>query len=196
MIILTGAPQAALSKLVKEDGVHFLPLDEEGLPAPNNIAAIFNNYLPSKLTHAEYPALIPEGTSVPTIGNRALLVTYAWPESSPRYHRLSKFVREFFGKIDQFQEGSRHPKWREINVATEIPGWMRFKPAADWIAEDRKVAVSQSKVDTEPDGLKGILEQYLSEYAASTGQKALSDRERQILLYKFQQFLATQMSNR
>jgi TRAP-type uncharacterized transport system substrate-binding protein len=196
MIILTGAPQAALSKLVKEDGVHFLPLDEEGLPAPNNIAAIFNNYLPSKLTHAEYPALIPEGTSVPTIGNRALLVTYAWPESSPRYHRLSKFVREFFGKIDQFQEGSRHPKWREIAVATEIPGWMRFKPAADWIAEDRKVAVSQSKVDTEPDGLKGILEQYLSEYAASTGQKALSDRERQILLYKFQQFLATQMSNR
>src|SRR6202158_3741695 len=50
MIVLTGAPQAALVKLVKDDGVHFLPLDEQSLPGNNNIAAIFNNYLPSKLT--------------------------------------------------------------------------------------------------------------------------------------------------
>jgi uncharacterized protein len=192
MIILTGAPQAALVKLVKEDGVHFLPLDEQSLPGNNNIAAIFNNYLPSKLTHDEYPALVPEGTSVPTIGNRALLVTYAWPETSPRYHRLTKFVREFFGKIDQFQEGSRHPKWREINVAAEIPGWTRFKPAADWIAENRKMAVAQSNGGAQSAILKGILEQYLAEYTASTGQKTLSDSEREMLFSKFQQFLATQ----
>src|SRR5579872_4082149 len=32
MIILTGAPQAALAKLKKEDGVHFLALDQESLP--------------------------------------------------------------------------------------------------------------------------------------------------------------------
>ena len=32
MIILTGAPQAALAKLKKEDGVHFLPLDRRSLP--------------------------------------------------------------------------------------------------------------------------------------------------------------------
>jgi len=192
MIILTGAPQAALGKLVKEDGVHFLPLDEQSLPGNNNVAAVFNNYLPSKLTHDEYPALVPEGTSVPTIGNRALLVTYAWPETSPRYHRLTKFVREFFGKIDQFQEGSRHPKWREINVAAEIPGWTRFKPAADWIAENRKSAVAQSNGGVQSAILKGILEQYLAEYTASTGQKTLSDSEREMLFSKFQQFLATQ----
>ena len=192
MIILTGAPQAALVKLVKEDGVHFLPLDEESLPGNNNIAAIFNNYLPSKLTHDEYPALVPEGTTVPTIGNRALLVTYAWPENSARYHRLSKFVREFFGKIDQFQDGSRHPKWREINVAAEIPGWTRFKPAADWIAENRKMAVAQSNGGAQSAMLKGILEQYLAEYVASTGQKTLSDSEREMLFSKFQQFLGTQ----
>jgi TRAP-type uncharacterized transport system substrate-binding protein len=192
MIILTGAPQAALVKLVKEDGVHFLPLDEQSLPGNNNIAAIFNNYLPSKLTHDEYPALVPEGTSVPTIGNRALLVTYAWPETSPRYHRLAKFVREFFGKIDQFQDGARHPKWREINVAAEIPGWTRFKPAADWVAENRKMAVAQSNGGAQSAILKGILEQYLAEYTASTGQKTLSDSEREMLFHKFQQFLATQ----
>jgi hypothetical protein len=31
MIILTGAPQATLAKVKKEDGVHFLPLDQESL---------------------------------------------------------------------------------------------------------------------------------------------------------------------
>src|ERR1700730_18244084 len=105
MIILTGAPQAALAKLVTEDGVHFLPLEEQSLP-DHNVAAIFNNYLPIELTHDEYPALIPQGTSVPTIGNRALLVTYAWPENSPRYRRVAKFVDEFFDRIDQIQDGA------------------------------------------------------------------------------------------
>src|SRR6267154_6164942 len=33
MIILTGAPQVTLAKVKKDDGVHFLPLDQETLPS-------------------------------------------------------------------------------------------------------------------------------------------------------------------
>ena len=190
MIILTGAPQAALAKLTAEDGVHFLPLEEQSLPG-HNVAAIFNNYLPIELTHKEYPALIPQGTSVPTIGNRALLVTYAWPENSTRYHRVAKFVHEFFGKIDQFQDGARHPKWGEINVAAEIPGWTRFKPAADWITENRKVAMVENNGAPQSGNMTSVFEQYVSKYAASTGRKAVSNNERD-LLFKFQQFLYAQ----
>jgi TRAP-type uncharacterized transport system substrate-binding protein len=195
MIILTGAPQAALARLTSEDGVHFLPLDEQSLPG-HNVEGVLNNYLPIKLTHDEYPALIPPGTSVPTIGNRALLVTYAWPEKSPRYKRLVKFVQVFFGKIDQFQEGARsgarHPKWSEISLAGEIPGWTRFKPAVDWIAEDQKLAIAQPNGDPQSGNIKGLFEQYISQYAASKGHKAFSDNERQVLFDKFQQFLATE----
>jgi TRAP-type uncharacterized transport system substrate-binding protein len=194
MIILSGAPQAAMVKVKKEDNVHFLPLDERSLPG-RNVGAIFNDYLPIELTHEEYPALIPEGTTVPTIGNRALLVAYSWPDNSARHQRLAKFVREFFGKIDQFQDGARHPKWREINIAAEIPGWIRFKPAADWLAEHRKVALSREQLSpggqSQPN-LKQAFEQFVSEYAASRGQKAFSDSEREVLFGKFQQFLAAQ----
>jgi TRAP transporter TAXI family solute receptor len=190
MIILTGAPQAALAKLAAEDGVHFLPIEEQSLPG-HNVAAIFNNYLPIELTHKEYPALIPQGTSVPTIGNRALLVTYSWPENSPRYHRVAKFVHEFFDKIDQFQDGARHPKWGEINVAAEIPGWTRFKPAADWITENRKVAMAENNGTPQSRNMTSVFERYVSKYAASTGRKAVSDNERD-LLFKFQQFLNAQ----
>jgi TRAP-type uncharacterized transport system substrate-binding protein len=189
MIVLTGAPQAALVKLTAEDGVHFLPLDEQSLPA-RDTSKVLKEYMPSELTHEEYPALIPDGAPVHTIGNRALLVTYAWAESSPRYNRVAKFVREFFGKIDQFQSAARHPKWREFNAEVEIPGWTRFKPAGDLIAA-QKIARVQSSVVPPPQDVSTLFERY-TQYAAATGQKPLSDAERTALFTKFQQFLATQ----
>src|SRR6202035_2951170 len=83
MIILTGAPQAALAKLKKEDGVHFLALDQESLPK-HDLHDLFASYLPAEITHELYPNLVAEGASVPTIANRALLVAYAWPENSEK----------------------------------------------------------------------------------------------------------------
>lgn len=193
MIILTGAPQAALAKLRKEDSVHFLALDERSLPG-RNTAAVFRDYLPIELNHDQYPALIPQGTTVPTIGNRVLLVAYSWPENSVRYHRLARFVRDFFGKIDQFQDGARHPKWREINIAAEIPGWTRFKPAADWLAENRRsVALRDAVVASgaSAGNLKQAFEQFLVDYTASKG-RTLSDGERDVLFARFRQFLGAQ----
>src|SRR5258707_3820799 len=75
MIILTGAPQATLAKVKKEDGVHFLPLDQESLQN-HDLRDLFANYLPAEITHQNYPNLIAEGTSDPTIQNRPLLVAY------------------------------------------------------------------------------------------------------------------------
>src|SRR5260370_39641886 len=67
MIILSGAPQAAMVKVRKEDGVHFLSLDERSLPG-HDLHPIFAKYLPIELTHDEYPALIPGGVTVSTVG--------------------------------------------------------------------------------------------------------------------------------
>ena len=122
IMIVTGAPQAALAKLKKEDGLHFVPVDQDSLPGVDFTPALLE-YLPAEFTSKTYPNLVPEGTSVPTIANRALLVTYAWPEGSSRYNRVAKFVNEFFGKIDEFHSPSRHPKWAEINLWADIPGW-------------------------------------------------------------------------
>jgi TRAP transporter TAXI family solute receptor len=181
MIILSGAPQAAVIKVKKEDNLHLLPLDERSLPN-HDLHPMFAKYLPTELTHEEYPALIPEGSTVSTVGIRSLLVTYAWPENSPRYNRIAKFVREFFGKIDQFHDGSRHPKWEEISLAAEMPGWTRFKPAADWLAEHQSVA------------LKPAFDQFVQNNAPAS-QKGLSDHDRELLFVKFQQFLQSQITS-
>ena len=185
MIILTGAPQAALAKLKKEDGVHFLPLDQESLPK-HELHDLFASYLPAELTHDHYPNLVPEGTTVPTIANRALLVAYTWPENSPRYNKVAKFVDAFFSKIDQFNNTSRHPKWREVNLSAEMPGWVRFKPAADWLAAHRNQAVSANS----DSALKPAFDKFLQDYFASTGRKTLSTKEREVLFAKFEKYIA------
>ena len=192
MIILTGAPQAMLAKVKKEDGVHFLPLDQESLPN-HKLGELFANYLPADLTHEHYPNLIAEGTTVPTIANRALLVAYTWPEDSPRYKRVAKFIDAFFSKIDQFNNPSRHPKWREVNLSAEMPGWVRLKPAAEWLASHRNQAVSanpDNTLDQSSPELKLAFEKFMQKYASSSGQKTLSSSERELLFAKFMKVLA------
>jgi TRAP-type uncharacterized transport system substrate-binding protein len=192
MIILTGAPQVTMAKVKKDDGVHFVPLDQETLPN-HDLGELFANYLPADLTHENYPNLIPEGTTVPTIANRALLVAYTWPENSPRYKRIAKFVDAFFSKIDQFNNSSRHPKWREVNLSAEMPGWTRYRPAAEWLAAHRNQAVSAnpaSTLDQSSPELRLAFEKFMQNYAVSSGQKTLSTQERELLFAKFMKFLA------
>jgi TRAP-type uncharacterized transport system substrate-binding protein len=192
MIILTGAPQVTFSTVKSEDGLHFLPLDQESLPS-HDLQGLFANYLPAELTHQLYPKLIPEGVTVPTIANRALLVAYTWSEDSPRYKRLTKFVDAFFSKIDQFNSPSRHPKWREVNLAAEIPGWTRFKPAADWLANHRAqpvVASSYGTLDQSSPELRSAFDKLMENYVSSSGHKTLSPDEREQLFAQFVNFLA------
>jgi uncharacterized protein len=190
MIILTGAPQVTLSKVKKEDGLHFLPLDQESLPK-HDLRDLFASYLPAQLTHELYPNLVAEGTTVPTIANRALLVAYTWPENSPRYKRISKFVDAFFSKIDQFDNPSRHPKWREVNLSADMPGWVRYKPAAEWLAAHRNQAVTATsdRSASSPE-LKAAFEGFMQKYRSSSGQQTLSVKEREALFARFLKFLA------
>jgi uncharacterized protein len=176
MIVLTGGPQAALAKLRAEDGVHFLALDEDSLPG-HYLSAIRAEYLTIELTHKLYPNLIREGTSVPTIANHALLVSYAWPENSERYRRIARFVNELFGKTDQFNDGARHPKWAEFDVRTDIPGWTRFKPAANWIAAHEPVAAGN-----EPGNVQEIVEKVLENYKSPNGRKVISANEKDFII--------------
>jgi TRAP-type uncharacterized transport system substrate-binding protein len=187
MIVLTGGPQAALAKLRTQDGVHFLPLDQDSLPG-YNLSAIRAEYMSIELTNKLYPNLIPEGTSVPTIANHALLVSYAWPENSEKYRRIERFVNEFFGKVDKFKDNSaRHPKWAEFSVWTDIPGWTRFKPAANWLAASETVSASNDpgdakQGDAKPGDVKQIVGKLLEDFQTATGRKAISASEKEFII--------------
>ena len=36
-------------------------------------------------------------------------------------------------RYDIHVEGLDHPKWKEVNLAANVPGWIRFQAAQEWL---------------------------------------------------------------
>ena len=66
-----------------------------------------------------------------------MIIAYNWPKGSDRHRRIALFVDQFFSKFAEFQKPPRHPKWREVNLAAQVPGWKRFDAAEEWLARNR-----------------------------------------------------------
>jgi len=135
-----GKPVAFVQKFKKSDGVHLIPIE----PTVNNYEKLIDRYSPTYLKHDDYPDLIPEGQTVSTLANATVLATYAWPQDTDRYKKVSAFVAKFFDSIQKFMVEPNHPKWREINLAAKVAGWQRFKPAQDWLDTHKTKAMAES----------------------------------------------------
>ena len=125
IIHVGGAPIPLFADVSTDSGIHFLPLELN--------QALAQTYLPDKFTHDTYPLLVPADAPVPTIAVGDVMAVFAWPQHTERYNKVNRFVDAFFSKFDQFQQPPRHPKWREVNLTAEVPGWTRFQPAQDWL---------------------------------------------------------------
>jgi len=65
-ILIAGKPVRSMSKLGRTDGLHFVPVPYS--------QPLINDYLPTALTHDDYPDIIPTGQSVETIAVGAVLI--------------------------------------------------------------------------------------------------------------------------
>jgi len=142
---LAGAPVPGFkSLLTADDDFHFVPLSPQTLQ-PGQYEQLLEIFLPARLANDPYSDLVPEGAPVQTVASGAVLAVYDWEEGSERYNKVANFVRKFFNNFDQFLDEPYHPKWREVNLAAEVPGWTRFKPAQEWLDENRETASSDVK---------------------------------------------------
>jgi TRAP-type uncharacterized transport system substrate-binding protein len=188
--VSTGAPQEVLARLSAENDLHLLPIDEASL-AGRNLRPLLDEYLPTELTHEMYPNLIGEGQTVTTIASRVLLVIYNWEEDNVRYKRNAQFVQVFFSRIDELRNAARHPKWLDVNLAAEVPGWTRFKPAQDWLDANkgRTGGVTQTSQAVDDVGIdKTAFDSFLAKRAAELGQP-ISASEREALFTEFQKYM-------
>ncbi len=122
-----GAPIPLLAGVAPGSGLHFLPIPVD--------QTLLQTYLPAEFTNKIYPDLVPAGTTIPTIAVADVMAVYAWQPHTQRYNKVTRFIDAFFSKFDEFQKPPRHPKWREVNLAAEVPGWTRFQPAQDWLEQ-------------------------------------------------------------
>lgn len=121
---VAGKPATLFQKLAGSE-LHLVPL-------PLN-PKLLATYLPSRFTKADYPNLIREGEEVPTLAVSAVLAAYNWPAASQRQQRLERFVSRFFDAFDDFLKPGRHPKWQEVSLSAQVPGWNRARAAQRWL---------------------------------------------------------------
>lgn len=108
------------------------------------VKPLHDDYLPAAITGEDYPEIIAAGGELETVAVGAVLIAYNWPKGSEPYRRLEDFVGRFFSKIGEFKGASRHPKWREMNLAATLAGWARFAPAEEWLQRNREVVSARS----------------------------------------------------
>lgn len=146
--------------------------------------AFYDDYVPARITHEDYPNLIPQGQTVNTISVPTLLISYNWPRDHERFRRLEKFVGGFFSKFSEFGKPPRHPRWNSVNIAGKLPGWKRFAAAQDWL--DRNVGPQKDPVAVN-NKMRDAFELFLGNYARAAGLKVLPPEKREAL---FTQFMA------
>jgi TRAP-type uncharacterized transport system substrate-binding protein len=181
-----GAPHNAFTSFKAEDGLHFLPLDAETLPAAD-FSKVLEVYSPALLRNDHFPALIPADKPVPTVAGAMLLVVYNWAPNTERYQRVANFVNQFFSNIEKFKGPGRHPKWKEINLAANVPGWTRFQPAQDWLdkwKQSEKTASSEVRV---------AFDEFLKQ---RQGTRPISQDQREALFGQFMEWWSTQKTSR
>jgi uncharacterized protein len=189
MARMGGAPQADYDKITAADGWHFVPLSESNL-SQGKFSRLMSAYLPAQLRHDHYPQLIGQNETISTVASGIMLAVYNWPEGSERYQKLEAFTKKFFDNIDKFRDDSRHPKWKEINLAAEVPGWVRFKPAQVWLDTQKLAATGE-----QPE-MRQAFEKFLSEYSSKTNAGVLTNAQRDAFYNQFVKWWQTQNPRR
>ncbi|HYB11620.1 MAG TPA: TAXI family TRAP transporter solute-binding subunit [Alphaproteobacteria bacterium] len=175
---VTGKPAPFFRNIKKEEGLHFLSVP----PSP----ALLETYLPSQLTADDYPALVSSGAPVSTVAVGSVMAVFNWPKNSDRYKKVARFVDAFFDKFDTFLQPPRHPKWKEVNLAAELPGWVRFAPATDWLKRNATVAAKAN-----PEEMKAIFYRFIDERQRASGGPAMSSQQKEELFNQFEKWQAT-----
>jgi uncharacterized protein len=164
-LITSGKPATAIAQLKASDGYRLIPVPF--------VKPLSDDYLPSTLTHEDYPNLIANGETVDTIAASSILFAYNWPKNTDRYRRVDKFVKALFAKFGELQKAPRNPHWRQANLAATVPGWKRFEGAQELVASYREQS------------LAGMREQFDQFVAPRAGKLPTTEQERNQLFNDF-----------
>ena len=180
-VMVSGKPVGPLERILRGEQASELHLLDVP-PVPQLLAT----YRPARLTHDDYPGLVAPDEVVDTVAVRSVMAVFNWPANSDRYARVARFVESFFAGIDGLQAAPyRHPKWREVDIRADVPGWTRFKPAQDWLRQNPPVLTPLTADEDEDPVLAQAFETFLHERAPQLHRR-LSAQERDRLFREFQ----------
>jgi len=92
-------------------------------------------YLPTRLQTADYPNLIEGSGEMQTVATGMVLFAAKDKDDPGAAARIARFVDTLFPRFAELQASDRHPKWREVNLTTTLPGLSRTPEAGSWLAQ-------------------------------------------------------------
>jgi TRAP-type uncharacterized transport system substrate-binding protein len=146
--------------------------------------AIAGPYVPSRITAADYPRLVAGDQTTDTIAVGTVLVAADLRNLSDRYRNVANFIDALFTNFQGLLAPGYDPKWREVNIAAELPGWTRHPAARQWLQRNAPVAVSSPT-----ESLQVLFSRFIDERRQASGGASMSDSEKEAL---FRQFRAWQ----
>ncbi|HEU0017059.1 MAG TPA: TAXI family TRAP transporter solute-binding subunit [Methyloceanibacter sp.] len=129
-VIVGAKPAPLIAEISASDGLHLLPI-EFG-------AGLEESYLPTGFDRDDYPNLIEIETEIPSVATGLVLLAAASKDDAGHTERLGGFIGTLLSRFGELKKDSRHPKWREINLAASLSGWTRTPAAEAWLTEQQK----------------------------------------------------------
>lgn len=176
---VAGKPAPLFAGLTGGDGFHFIPVPYD--PAGNAL------YVPTRLTAEDYPRLVPPDQPIDTVAVGSILLAADLRQVPERYNNIANFVEIFFTGFQSLRGPGNHPKWNEVNLATEIPGWRRYDPAQQWLRRNVQVAGTP-----DPDKLKAMFSAFVDERRRAGGGAPMTEAEKSALFDQFRAWIASQ----
>jgi TRAP-type uncharacterized transport system substrate-binding protein len=180
MAFVAAKPTPLFEVLRGGDGLHFL-----AIPLKPELASA---YVPAQLTNEDYPRLIAADAPVDTIAVGMVMIVANLTPTTERYRNVVNFVDAFFTQFPRLQDAPRHPKWTEVNLTAELPGWKRFPPAETWLK--RNVVAQAPTLDDKE--LREIFAKFLDERTRLSGGPAMSPQEKEQLFDQFRRWQNSQ----
>jgi uncharacterized protein len=172
-------PAALFSALRPRDGLHFVAI-------PSN-KAVGGAYTPARLTGNDYPELVSPAEAVDTVAvGTALMVANLVP-GSERSRNVASFVGAFFTQLPRLQEAGHDPKWREVDLSAELPGWKRYPPAETWLKRSLVASGSSTGpgLSLNERELREMFSKFLDERGRVTSTHTLSAEEKSEMFNEF-----------
>lgn len=173
LAFVSGKPAPLFMGLKKEDGLHFIPVPFD--------QAAGRPHFPTRLTATDYPELVPQDRPVDTVAVGSVLAAADLRLASERQRNLASFVETFFTNFQSLLGSGYHPKWQEVNIVAEVPGWRRYAAAEQWLQRNAQVASKQS-----PEDLRVMFARFIDQRRNAAGGAPMSQQEKDALFRQFQ----------
>jgi hypothetical protein len=171
-VALVAGKPAPLLQGVKDGDLHLVDV-------PFNQAASAV-YVPSRLTAADYPDLIQQGRPINTIAVGSLLAVAEFRQVPERNRNITNFIDAFFTGFQTLLEPGHHPKWHEVNIAADLPGWRRYPAAEQWLQRNLQIAKGPTV-----DELRLMFARFIDERRQAAGEAPMPAQDKSALFQRF-----------